>query len=325
MEQQQKTNENQEQQNQPEEVAPQIPEFQLPDIFSSSHIDNINNSKDPIQLTCTLLESNYRKVYKKADFEASNLMAQAEYYVNVLVFLKESFPSFEAPIITKLLNIFAVLIDMSNESESENDFLSLSKKKINDFKTCLQVAKLIPKKKSEGILANTPDKKITPDGRFFLNAKEINLLLSYIKTDYLPYIRMWYYFGKDNREITQQKVEVIINKPMVSLPLTEAVMEVVEQTPQETEGAAEDKMQTEEHKEQEEGKENEGEEEKKEEEPETYLDILNRLGLNAETKKIIIEKIEELQKDVDGKIDNRKKVLDDKIKELEENVKGKKK
>ena len=50
-------------------------------------------------------------------------------------------------------------------------------------------------------------------------------------------------------------------------------------------------MQTEEHKEQEEGKENEGEEEKKEEEPETYLDILNRLGLNAETKKIIIEKI----------------------------------
>ena len=44
------------------------------------------------------------------------------------------------------------------------------------------------------------------------------------------------FFDQDNREITQQKVEVIINKPMVSLPLTEAVMEVVEQTPQETAG-----------------------------------------------------------------------------------------
>ena len=33
---------------------------------------------------------------------------------------------------------------------------------------------------------------------------------------------------------------------------------------------------------------------------ETYLDLLERLGLNEETKKIIIEKIEELHKEVDG-------------------------
>ena len=43
---------------------------------------------------------------------------------------------------------------------------------------------------------------------------------------------------------------------------------------------------------------------------ETYLDLLERLGLNEETKKIIIEKIENLHKEVDGKIDNRKKTLD---------------
>lgn len=58
---------------------------------------------------------------------------------------------------------------------------------------------------------------------------------------------------------------------------------------------------------------------------ETYLDLLERLGLNEETKKIIIEKIEELHKEVDGKIDNRKKTLEDKIREIDETVHGKKK
>ena len=52
---------------------------------------------------------------------------------------------------------------------------------------------------------------------------------------------------------------------------------------------------------------------------------MNRLNLNAETRKIIIEKIEELHKDVDGKIEGRKKTLEDKIKEIEDTVKGKKK
>ena len=55
------------------------------------------------------------------------------------------------------------------------------------------------------------------------------------------------------------------------------------------------------------------------------MDLLERLGFNEETKKIIIEKIEELHKDVDGKIEGRKKTLEDKVVEIEETVKGKKK
>ena len=91
----------------------------------------------------------------------------------------------------------------------------------------------------------------------------------------------------------------------------------------------------EEKKLEEENQKKEEEEKKKEEEDkklmeeqnkeETYLDLLERLGLNEETKKVIIEKIEELHKEVDGKIDNRKKTLEDKIKEIDETVHGKKK
>ncbi len=52
---------------------------------------------------------------------------------------------------------------------------------------------------------------------------------------------------------------------------------------------------------------------------------MNKLNLNAETKKIIGEKIEEMYKEVDYKIIERQKKLDDKYKELEDTVKGKKK
>ena len=38
------------------------------------------------------------------------------------------------------------------------------------------------------------------DSKYILYAPyEINQLLNYIKSDYLPYIRMWYYFEKDRR------------------------------------------------------------------------------------------------------------------------------
>ncbi len=52
---------------------------------------------------------------------------------------------------------------------------------------------------------------------------------------------------------------------------------------------------------------------------------MNKLNLNAETKKIIGEKIEEMYKEVDYKIADRQKKLDDKLKEIEESIKGKKK
>ena len=64
---------------------------------------------------------------------------------------------------------------------------------------------------------------------------------------------------------------------------------------------------------------------KVEEKQETYEDLMNKLDLNKETKKIISEKIEEMYKEVDYKISERQKKLDDKYKEMEDAFKGKKK
>ena len=228
-----------------------------------------------------------------------------------------------------------------NGKENENnaiedvDFLFLSKDKLNEFKESLISENLMPKTKTEFAFANKKD-KIRTNGKFFLNVKEINEILKYIQSNYLPYIRMWYYFQNDERRITERKIEVIINSPtLINMPLSMATQEKTDEEILAEEEEKKKKMEEEKKIEEENKKKEEEEERKKQEETkklleeqnkeETYLDLLERLGLNEETKKIIIEKIEELHKEVDGKIDNRKKTLDDKIREIDESVHGKKK
>ena len=222
----------------------------------------------------------------------------------------------------------------NNNIEEEVDFLFLSKEKMNEFKESLISEKLMPKTKNEFVLANKKD-KVRTNGKFFLNMKEISEILKYIQTNYLPYIRMWYYFQNDQRRVTERKIEVIINSPtLTDMPLCMATQEKTDEEKAAEEEEKKKKME-EEKKLEEENQKKEEEELKKQEEnkklmeeqnkEETYLDLLERLGLNEETKKIIIEKIEELHKEVDGKIDNRKKTLDDKIREIDESVHGKKK
>ena len=225
-----------------------------------------------------------------------------------------------------------------NQNENNNieevDFLFLSKDKLNEFKESLISENLMPKTKNEFILANKKD-KIRMNGKFFLNLKEINDILKYIQSNYLPYIRMWYFFQNDERQVTERKIEVIINSPtLINMPLSMATQEKTDEEKLAEEEEKKKKME-EEKKIEEENQKKEEEELKKQEEnkkmleeqnkEETYLDLLERLGLNEETKKIIIEKIEELHREVDGKIDNRKKTLEDKVREIDESMHGKKK
>ena len=422
-----------------EEVIPKKPI--TPDtIFFADRIDKLYNAKDPIESINVLLQDHFRKINGNANFDEEKLRAEAEFHVNNLVFLKQTF-SFDNEAISSLMNVLGKLIkfkninqqnyqkvvqtnesqasvgsvdisgnqlpeevsnvnnnknvsptkddnennqkDNNNNENNENnpdnknnpqeenkekeenqnnenvenndneknigqenvgevnnnvedvDFLFLSKEKLNEFKQSLIEENLMPKTKSEFLLANNKDKTRTK-GKFFLNLKEINEILKYIQTNYLPYIRMWYYFQNDQRLVTERKIEVIINTPtLIDMPLSMATQEKTDEEKAAEEEEERKKKLEEEKRIEEENKKKEEEELKKQEESkklleeqnkeETYLDLLERLGLNEETKKIIIEKIEELHKEVDGKIDNRKKTLDDKIREIDESVHGKKK
>ena len=406
-------------------------------IFFEDRIDKLFNAKDPIESICVLLQDHFRKINGNANFDEEKLRAEAEFHVNNLVFLKQSF-NFDNETISSLMNVLGKLIkfkspnakqnipkitvpnesqvsvgsvdisgnqlpeetsnvnnknvsptlnnqnenaqnDNNNENknptqenqendaakeenknkeneenvenaekeneegegEGENnnnvedvDFLFLSKDKLNEFKESLIEENLMPKTKNEFTFANKKD-KVRTNGKFFLNLKEINEILKYIQNSYLPYIRMWYYFQNDQRRVTERKIEVIINTPnLANMPLSMATQEKTDAELLAEEEEKKKKLE-EEKKIEEENKKKEEEELQKQEEDkklmeeqskeETYLDLLERLGLNEETKKIIIEKIEELHKEVDSKIENRKKTLDDKIREIDESAHGKKK
>ena len=398
-------------------------------IFFSDKIEKLFNAKDPIESINVLLQDHFRKINGSANFDEEKLRAEAEFHVNNLVFLKQSFPSFDDETISSLMNVLGKLIKFKNANKNSNiqinqkiapnesqasvgsvdisgnqlpedapnnknvlpqnnlnenlqnennnnnleqegnkeeenqqkneneenleqennengkenennaiedvDFLFLSKDKLNEFKDSLISENLMPKTKTEFAFANKKD-KIRTNGKFFLNVKEINEILKYIQSNYLPYIRMWYYFQNDERRITERKIEVIINSPtLINMPLSMATQEKTDEEKLAEEEEKKKKMEEEKKIEEENKKKEEEEELKKQEETrklleeqnkeETYLDLLERLGLNEETKKIIIEKIEELHREVDGKIDNRKKTLDDKIREIDESVHGKKK
>lgn len=299
--------------------------FEVSSIFKPHHIEIIYNSQDPIKDCSLYFESNYRAKTGKPDFEKAQLMAKAEFAVNVLIFLKKEFPYFEDPTLCKLLNLYCDLIEMTSPKyKEETNFLTISKLKIEDFKMGLKELKLLPKMKSEVALSKEKDKKITPEGKFFLNKEELTKLLDYIKKEFIPFIQIWFYINNEQRHIEDQKISIIINKPIESLPLNLATLKVEEEKKEEEKEEMKEEEKEEEKKE-EEKEEEKKEETQKEEEPESILDILNKLITNEDTKKIILEKIEELNKEVDNKIEGRMKDLETKLKEIEDAGKGGKK
>jgi hypothetical protein len=151
----------------------------------------------------------------------------------------------------------------NNIVEEEVDFLFLSKDKLNEFKESLIKENLMPKTKSDFAFANNKN-KIRTNGKFLLNLQEINKILKYIQTNFLPYIRMWYFFQNEKRNITERKIEVIINSPnLINMPLSMAVQEKTDEEKITEEEEKKKKM--EEEKKLEEEKQKQEEERKKKE------------------------------------------------------------
>lgn len=295
----------------------------ISEIFKPHHIDLIINNNDPISYCSLFFESDYRAKTGQPDFEKSMMLAKAEFALNVLLFLKETFPDFQPEIIAKLLNLYCHMLDIPvNDNNSQLDFLQITKTKINEFKQGLYQYNLIPKMKSEVALSNSKDKKITNEGKFFINKEELKKLLDYIYREYLPYIQIWYYIDNEKREIQNKEINIIVNKPIESLPLKLAKMKIEEIKKEEVkeEQKEENKADLEEEQ-----KTDENKEEPKKDESQDINDIINSLIKNDDTKKIILEKIAELNQEVDNKIKGRMDALENKLKEIEDTSKPTKK
>ena len=283
-----------------------------------SQIDEVYDNANPIGSVYEILETHYRRETGNIHQDTNMLMTIAEFHVNNLIYLKEHFPNFPNRVHCKLLNLLNILLQLKEEKKDEEsvgkdepDFSLICKRKLQEIKKGLYEQDLVFNNSS----GNT----------FYLKSNEVIALMEYIKTFYFPFIRLYYHFLNIEKITENKRIVVIINRPLHAPPLSSAVMQIQEKNlfEEQKSDTVEDTKPV--MNEENEKKETSKQEEKIEDKPETYHDLMNKLTLNAETKKIITEKIEEMKKEVDYKITERQKKLDDKYKEIEDTIKGKKK
>ncbi len=304
--------------------------FKIETIFSNEEqLNEIYDSSNPINSVYEILETHYRRTEGNIDKDSNILMAIAEFHVNNLIYLRENFSNFPGRIQCKLMNLLNILLNLKDDSKGEivqktqgsqeeesvdreePDFALICRNKLQEIKRGFLELDLVKNSKSYE--------------NFHLKGSEIQDIMEYIKTFYFPFIRLYYHFVNIEKITENKRIEVIINRPLHVPPLSSAVMQIQdknlfdEQKEEVHEETKESKVETTDNK------ETKKSEEKVEDKPETYQDLMNKLNLNAETKKIIAEKIDEMYKEVDYKITERQKKLDDKYKEIEDTIKGKKK
>ena len=152
--------------------------------------------------------------------------------------------------------------------------------------------------------------------KFYLNTKELQTILDYLKQFYFPFIRLFYHFINIDRITETKKVEVIINRPLPVPPLCEAVEQKLE------------KNIIDERKEEEEEENEEKENDKNEENREgddANKEMMNQININNEIRKLVTEKVNELRKDVDARISDNENEIKKQVEEIKESANPKKK
>jgi len=304
------------------------------------NITEIYENSNPIGVVYDIIESHFRRTKRNIEYDSNVLTAISEFHVNNLIFLKESF-NFPEKIYCKLLNLLGILLNLRDENDAalnyskrksvntseaeedskedfeEPDFAEICKKKLSEIKNAFYFLNLVPKKISGG------EKK--EENNFYLKNSEIASLLDYVKTFYIPFIRLFYHFINIEKITETKKIDVIINRPLQVPALSLAVLQAQEKHHFEEQKV--EKVENSENKKLVEKKEEvkNDDENKKEDVVETYQDVMNRLNINNETRKIIAEKIEELHSEVNHKIAEREKKLEAKLKDIEDQIKGRKK
>ena len=166
-----------------------------------------------------------------------------------------------------------------------------------------------------------------------LGINEIKEIIKHVNITFFPFIKMYYFFCNIDREEEMEKLNFVINKKLDVLPLSSCIAftddkeELAKKEREEEEIRKENERLLTTQKDEKilSSKKDIEEVIKKEEKEKTYLDILEELSLNEETKQVIISSIKQMHVEIDSKVSDRQKRLDDRLKDIEELIKGKKK
>ena len=288
-------------------------------------IENKENRKD-------IITKIYGELFKSKGekMKANQMKAIINFHAQSIEFILDKFKSYPIDIITKLANIFSLLLNLKEDEYNlqlksiesmpedsikgfpEPDFCYIINKKIMEIKTCFIKLKLFPDPKSR-----TPIK----ENNFYLTNKELNIILNYLNQCYFPLIRLFYHVINLNR-IETKKIHSMINKPL-AIPNNDDIDNAPEKfiieeqikRPNQSEKNIDEKIDeglTNKYKLKEDAikKANEmGQQQKNEEKTSDYA---------TEVRKLITEKVDELRKDVDAKISENEFEIERNIQNIKE-------
>ena len=249
----------------------------------------------------------YSDFFKKINIKmkSNQLKAVYNFHIQNIEFIFSKFKTYSIDIITKLANIFSLLLDLKEDTYNlqlrntdgaiedlfkpvpEPDFCYIINKKLMEIKHNFIKFKLFPDPKEPRNKSET---------YFYLTNKELNIILSYLNQSYFPFIRLFYHVINLNR-IETKKINSTVNKPLaiVNTNDIDSAPEkfiIEEQVKRPIDFDKEKKI-----------------DEKIEEEIGNKFDIKQNDKENTarndyinEVRKLISEKVEELKKDVDAKI-----------------------
>ena len=180
-------------------------------------IENKENRKD-------IISRIYGELFKSRGekMKANQIKAILNFHSQSIDFILDKFNSYPIDILTKLANIFSLLLNLKEDEYNlqlktidpnsedpykalqEPDFGYIINKKIMEIKSCFSKLKLFPDPKN---------KSATKENNFYLTNKELNIILNYLNQCYFPLIRLFYHVINLNR-IETKKIHSMMNKPL---------------------------------------------------------------------------------------------------------------
>ena len=242
--------------------------------------------------------------------KSNQLKAVYNFHSQNIEFIFKKFNTYSIDIITKIANIFSLLLDLKEDIYNlqltnvegavediykpvpEPDFCYIINKKLLEIKHNFIKFKLFPDPKQPR------NKKET---NFYLTNNELNIILSYLNESYFPFIRLFYHVINLNR-IETKKINSTGSKPLAivnSSDMDSAPEKfIIEEPVKRPMNYEKEKMIDVKIEEELENKfdMNEIKDRQIERENKARNDYIN------EVRKLISEKVEELKKDVDAKI-----------------------
>ena len=280
------------------------PEIDYEKIYSEEIIKELKESTK--EKRKEIITQIYTDLFKKTGekMKSNQLKAIFNFHCQNLEFIFKKFNNYSIDIITKIANIFSLLLNLKEEEYNiqiknlegahediykpipEPDFCYIINKKLMEIKHCFMKFKLFPDPKEKNKETN-----------FYLNNKELNIILSYLNESYFPFIRLFYHVINLNR-IETKKINSTVSKPLAvnnnddTAPEKFIIEEQVKR-PIEKEKKIDEMIE----------KELENKFDSNDlKNRQLLLENKKRNDYANEIRKLISEKVEELKKDVDAKI-----------------------